>query len=443
MTIHLSDHFTYRKLLHFTFPSIIMMIFTSIYGVVDGLFVSNFVGKTAFASVNLIMPFLMVLGGVGSMFGTGGGALISKTLGEGDDKRAYRYFTMMVRLMLIVGLVFSAAGMLVIRPVSYLLGATDAMIGDCVLYGRTVLIFLTAQIIQFAFQSFLITAERPQLGLAVTIASGVTNMIFDALFVAVFHWGLAGAAAATGLSQLVGGGVPLLYFLSWRNDTPLRFAKTGFEIRPILRACANGASEMVSSISGSITGILYNYQLMRYAGEDGVAAYGVVMYAGFIFIAIFVGYSTGSAPVVGYHYGAGNRQEVKSMLRKSLTIMGVSGMVMASLGVAFARPLAQIFVGYDAALTALTVHAFRICIIALLIMGIGIYASAFFTALNNGSVSAMISFLRALVFPVITILTFPIFFGLDGIWYSLSAGEIFSLAVAVFFLLANRKKYQY
>ncbi len=443
MIIHLSDHFTYPKLLHFTFPSIIMMIFTSIYGVVDGLFVSNFVGKTAFASVNLVMPFLMVLGGIGSMFGTGGGALISKTLGEGDEERAHRYFTMMVRLMLIVGLLLSAAGILLIRPVSYLFGATDAMIGDCVLYGRTVLIFLTAQIIQFAFQSFLITAERPKLGLAVTIAAGVANMVLDALFVGVFRWGLAGAAVATGLSQCVGGLAPLVYFLSRRNDTPLRFAKTHMEVYPLMRACVNGASEMVSSISGSITGILYNYQLMRYAGENGVAAYGVVMYAGFIFIAIFVGYSNGSAPIVGYHYGAGNHKELKSMLRKSLILMGISGAVMVTLGVALSQPLADLFVGYDMDLSVLTVRAFKLCMPAILIMGINIYASAFFTALNNGSVSAVISFLRALVFPVIIILVLPVFFGLDGVWYSLLTGEFLGLIVSVFFLLAKRKEYRY
>ena len=443
MTIHLSDHFTYKKLLRFTFPSIIMMIFTSIYGVVDGLFVSNFVGKTAFASVNLVMPFLMVMGGVGAMVGTGGSALVAKTLGEGDSNKANRYFTMMIRLIAIIGVVFTVIGLLCIRPVSYMLGATEAMIDDCVLYGRVVLLFNIALLLQYTFQSFLITAERAKFGLLVTVLAGITNMVLDAVFVGVFRWGLAGAAFATGLSQCVGGIIPLIFFARKNNGCNLQFAKTRFEIQPIIKACTNGASEMLSTVSGSLIGILYNWQLTRYAGENGVAAYGVIMYASMIFIAVFMGYSTGSAPIVGYHFGAGNHTEMKNMLKKSLKIVVGAGCLMLLAGLTLAVPLSRIFVGYDAELLELTVHAFRVSSIPFLYMGVSIYGSSFFTALNDGGVSAALSFLRSLVFNVAVILIMPPLFGVDGIWWSLVVSEGLALAVTFVFLLIKRKKYQY
>ncbi|MDO4548502.1 MAG: MATE family efflux transporter [Clostridia bacterium] len=443
MIIRLSDHFTYKKLIRFTLPSMIMMVFTSIYGVVDGLFVSNFVGTTAFAAVNIVMPFLMVLGGVGAMLGAGGSALVAKTLGEGDNAKAHRYFTMIIKLMVIVGAFFSIVGITFIRPVSYLLGADDAMINDCVVYGTTTLIFNAALLMQYTFQSFLITAEKPNLGLVVTVAAGVTNMVLDAVLIAVMNMGVVGAALATGLSQLVGGMIPLFFFLSKKNNTILRFAKARFELRPILKACGNGVSEMMSSISGSITGILYNRQLMAYAGENGVAAYGVIMYASFIFIAIFAGYSNGSAPIVGYHYGAGNRRELKNMLRKSMTFVIISGAIMLVVGLALASPLAGIFVGYDGELWEMTTRALRICFSVFIIMGVNVYASSFFTALNNGGVSAAISFMRSLILPIATILILPPLFGLDGIWISLPAGEFLSLFVSIAYLLMGRRQYGY
>ncbi|MDO4570253.1 MAG: MATE family efflux transporter [Planctomycetia bacterium] len=443
MKIRLSDHFTFRKLLRFTFPSMMMMVFVSIYGVVDGLFISNCVGKTAFAAVNIVMPFIMMIGGIGAMLGTGGSALVAKTLGEGDHDRAHRYFTMMIQVMVLVGVFFSIVGMVFIRPVSIFLGADEALLPDCVLYGRTALAFNAALLMQYTFQSFLITAEKPKLGLWVTILAGGTNIVLDALFMVVFPWGVMGAALATGLSECVGGVIPLCYFLSKRNQTSLRFVRTRWEVWSICKACGNGASEMMSTISASITGILYNRQLMAYAGEDGVAAYGVIMYASFLFIGIFTGFSNGSAPIVGYHYGAKNHAELKNILRKSLTFVLFAGGVMMVSGSALAEPLANIFVGYDRGLTQMTIHALRICFVAFLIIGVNVYASSFFTALNNGSVSAAISFLRSLLLPVVTIIILPILFGLDGIWYSLPAGEALALFVSVAFLMTNRKKYQY
>lgn len=440
--IRLSDHFSYGKLLRFTLPSICMMVFTSIYGVVDGLFVSNFVGKTPFAAVNLVMPFVMILGGMGFMIGTGGTALVSKLLGEGKKDEAHRTFSMLVLFTLLLGAVLSAVGILTMPAVSRFLGASDAMLPDCVLYGRIVTGFTFAFMLQNVFQSFFIAAEKPRLGLIVTVAAGVTNMVLDALFMAVFKWGVAGAAIATGLSQCVGGVLPLFYFLR-PNTSLLRLRPAALRLRPLLQACGNGSSELMSNISSSLVGMLYNFQLMRLIGEDGVSAYGVLMYVQFIFVAIFIGYSIGCAPVVGFHYGAQNHDELKSLLRKSVLLMAVGGVTLTLLARVLARPLAHLFVGYDAALYDLTVHAFRLFAWSFLLAGFNIFTSGFFTALNNGGVSAAISFLRTLVFQAGSVIVLPMLLGVDGIWWAITAAEIFAFLISCTFLLAKRNKYHY
>lgn len=442
MAIQLSDHFSYKKLLRFTLPSIIMMIFTSVYGVVDGFFVSNFVGKTPFAAVNFIMPFLMILGAIGFMFGTGGGALIAITLGEGDRARAQRLFSLFVYVSAACAVVIAVLGILFLRPIASLLGAEGQMLEDCVTYGRIILIALPAYILQFEFQSFFITAEKPQIGLWVTVAAGVTNMVLDALFIAVFHWGLVGAAAATALSQAVGGIVPLFYFAR-PNNSLLRLTKTGFDGSALLRACVNGSSELMSNISMSLVGMLYNVQLMKYAGEDGVAAYGVLMYVNMIFLAVFIGYATGSAPVVGYHYGAQNHGELKGLLKKSLVIIGIFSVAMLGLSEVLARPLSVMFVGYDEGLLSLTLRGFLVYSFSFLFAGIAIWGSSFFTALGNGLVSALISFLRTLVFQIAAVIIFPLIWELDGIWISIVAAELMAAVVTVLFLAGMRKKYRY
>ena len=442
MKIQLSDHFTYKMLLQFVLPSIIMMVFTSIYGVVDGLFVSNFVGKTPFAAVNLVMPFIMVFGGIGFMFGTGGSALVAKTMGEGDKPRANRYFTMMIIATLICGVVISTIGVIYMEPISVFLGADAEMLPDCVLYGRIVLAFNTAFMLQNVFQSFLIAAERPKLGLWVTVAAGVTNMILDALFMAVFHWGVAGAAIATGISQCVGGVLPLVYFLR-PNSSLLRMTKTKLELRPILQASGNGASELVSNVTASVVGMLYNFQLLRLSGQNGVAAYGVLMYVEFIFAAVFIGYAIGCAPIVSYHFGAGNHGELKNLLGKSALLMSAGGLLMVGAAQALAVPMARLFVGYDDVLCQMTVHAFRISTLAFLLVGFNIFASSFFTALNDGMVSAIISFLRTFVFKLSAVLLLPMIWELDGIWWAEVVAEICAFGVGLSFLLGKRKKYHY
>jgi len=441
--IQLSDHFTYPKLFRFVLPSIVMMVFTSIYGVVDGLFVSNFVGKTAFASINLVMPFLMILGGVGFMVGTGGSALVAKTLGEGNRKDANRYFTMMLILTIILGVIVTAIGMVFMPQISELLGAKPEMMDDCVLYGRIIIGFNIAFMLQNVFQSFLITAEKPKLGLFFTIAAGCTNMVLDALFVAVFKWGVAGAAIATGMSQVVGGIIPLIYFINRKNSSLLHTVKTGLEAKPIIKACANGSSELMSNISMSLVSMLYNYQLLRFIGEDGVSAYGVLMYVQFVFVSISIGYSIGCAPVVGYHYGAGNTDELKNMLRKSVMVMAVSGVVLTVLALVLAETVAKIFVGYDEGLYELTCHAFKLFAYSFLLAGFNIFMSSFFTALNNGGVSAAISFLRTLLFQTSCVIVLPMMFGVDGIWWAITVSEVFAFVISVIFLFAKRKKYNY
>ena len=440
--IRLSDHFSYAKLLRFTLPSICMRVFTSIYGGVDGLFVSNFAGKTPFAAINLVMPFIMILGGMGFMIGTGGTALVSKLLGESKKDEAHRTFSMMVLFTLLLGLVLSAVGFLTMRPVSYFLGATDAMIDDCVLYGRIVTGFTFAFMLQNVFQSFFIAAEKPRLGLIVTVAAGVTNMALDALFIAVFDWGVAGAAIATGLSQCVGGVLPLIYFLR-PNDSLLRMRPTALRLRPILQACGNGSSELMSNISSSLVGMLYNFQLMRLIGEDGVSAYGVLMYVQFIFVAIFIGYSIGSAPVVSFHFGAQNHGELKSLLRKSVLLTSSGGVLLTVAARLLAALLAHLFVGYDAVLFDLTTHAFRLFSWSFLLAGFNIFTSGFFTALNNGAISAAISFLRTLVFQTASVLILPLLLGVDGIWWAITVAEIFAFLISLLFLFLKRNKYHY
>lgn len=443
MNISLSEHFTFKKLLRFCLPSIVMMVFTSIYGVVDGFFVSNYVGKTPFAAINLIMPFLMILGGIGFMIGTGGSALVAKTLGEGKKEAANRYFTMMILLTIGLGAVLTVVGIIFIRPVAILFKASDAMLEDCVVYGKIILAFNVAYMLQNVFQSFLITAEKPKLGLLATVAAGVTNMVLDALFVAVFRWGVTGAALATGISQCIGGILPLIYFMR-PNTSLLRLTWTKLELKPILNACANGSSELMSNISMSLVSILYNFQLMRFAGEDGVSAYGVLMYVQFIFISIFIGYSIGSAPIVGYHYGAGNHAELKNMFRKSILITGASGIALMLLANVLSAPLSKLFVGYDAALYELTCHAFKIFSLSFLLAGFNIFASSFFTALNDGGVSAAISFLRTLVFQTLSVIVLPILLGgINGVWWAIVVSEIIAAFISLAFLIAKRKKYHY
>lgn len=442
MAVQLSDHFTYRKLFRFCLPSIVMMVFTSIYGVVDGLFVSNFVGKVPFAAINLVMPFLMILGGFGFMIGTGGCALVAKTLGEKDTERANRYFSMLVNLTAVLGVILSVIGIVFMRPISVMLGATEAMLQDCVVYGRVVLVFNSAFMLQNVFQSFLTAAEKPKLGLAVTVAAGVTNMVLDALFIAGFRWGVTGAALATGISQCVGGILPFIYFLR-PNKSLLRLVRTGFEADILLKACGNGSSELMSNISGSLVSIVYNFQLLRFSGENGVAAYGVLMYVQFIFIAIFIGYTIGTGPVVGYHYGAGHHDELKNLLKKSFLLMGTAGIVMMLLSRGLAHPLAAIFVGYDAELLAMTVHAFKLFSFSFILAGFNIFTSSFFTALSNGGISAAISFLRTLVFQLLSVLLLPLVLGLDGIWWAITVAEAFAFVISVGFLAAKRGRYHY
>ena len=440
--IQLSDHFTRKRLLRFSLPSIVMMVFTSIYGVVDGYFVSNYTGKTPFAAVNLIMPFLMILGGVGFMFGTGGGALIAKTMGEGKAEKADKLFSMTVFVSILCGLVLTAVGLLFLRPFARLMGAEGELLENSLLYGTINLIALPFYILQYEFQCLFATAEKPKLGLYVTVASGVANMVLDWLLVAVLPFGLAGAAAATAASQFIGGVFPLVYFAR-KNSSRLRLTRCRLELRPLGRICANGSSELMSNISMSLVSMLYNVQLMQYAGEDGIAAYGVLMYVSMIFQAIFIGYTVGTAPIVSYHYGAQNREELKSLLRKAIFIVAIAALCMFAAGELLAAPLSRLFVAYDEELLQMTTHAFAIFSFSFLFSGFAINGSSFFTALNDGLTSALISFLRTLVFQVAAVLLFPLLWGLDGIWFSIVAAEIMAVLATIFFLLKKQKKYGY
>ena len=444
MKIQLSDHFTYSRLIRFTLPSMAMMIFTSIYGVVDGFFVSNFAGKTAFAAVNLIMPFLMITATVGFMLGTGGTAIVARALGEGRKEYANRCFSLFVYTALVLGVVIAVLGFVFIRPISAMLGASGQLLDDCAVYGRINLLALPFYILQLLFQTFFPAAEKPQLGFGVTVASGLTNMILDAVLVPLLPapYKLMGAAAATALSQVVGGAIPLFYFLR-PNKSLLRLGRTRFDGKTLRKACINGSSEFMSNVAMSVVSILYNWQLILYAGENGIAAYGVMMYVSFIFAAAFIGYSMGVGPIVSFHDGARNLPELHSLLRKSLILNGAGGAVMLLAAQLLATPLARVFVGYDAELMALTVSGFRIYALSFVFMGFGIFASGFFTALNDGLTSALISFMRTLVLEVAAVLILPLLFGITGVWASIVAAQALATVLAAVFLRIKQPRYGY
>lgn len=426
----------------FVLPSILMIICTSVYSIVDGFFVSNFVGKTPFAAINLVIPVLMAVGTIGFMIGTGGSAIVSKAMGEGKKEQASQYFSMLIYTSFIFGVVISIVGFLFMRPISEALGATGELLENCVLYGRILFCAMPFFILQYAFQSFFVAAEKPGLSLKVNIAAGLTNAVLDYLLIVVFPLGLAGAAIATIVGQVIGGIVPILYFAR-KNDSPLRLMKAGFNGRILRDTCINGSSEMITNLSTSVINVLYNFQLMKFAGENGVAAYGVVMYVNIIFMAIFLGYSMGSAPIVSYHYGAGNHQELKNLFRKSIRFLLGSGVILVVLSEIFAEPLVKIFASKDAELLAITIRGFQLYALSFFVMGFNVWGSAFFTALNNGAVSAAISFLRTLVFQIIAVLVLPLIFGIDGVWLSIVVAEVLSLAVTGFFLVTRKKHYQY
>lgn len=431
--VDMRQHFSVPMLLRFVAPSVAMMVFTSIYSVIDGLFVTNFVGKTAFAAVNLIMPFIMILGTLGFMMGAGGSALVAKTRGEGDDARANAYFSMIVYVTLGAGALLALVGFAFMEDVARLLGANGDMLPVCVLYGRISMLSLPLFMLQYTFQVLASTAGKPKVGLYTTLASGISNMVLDFVFIAVLGWGVAGAAAATVIAEYVGGLAPLVYFAR-NNESYLKLGRPALDLRALGKTCANGSSEMMTSIAMSVVSVVYNLQLMAFLGEDGVAAYGVIMYAFMIFAAIFEGYCMGCAPLMSYQHGARNTSEMRSLLAKSLRVVACGGIVMFALAELLAAPLAQIFTGYDAGLFALTVHAFRVYAFALCFMGISMYGSSLFTALGNGLVSALIAFLRTLVFEVGAVLLLPLVMGADGIWYSVIVAELVSFALTIVLL---------
>ena len=440
--IRLSDSFNYKKLLHYTFPAVIMLVFTSIYGVVDGFFVSNFVGKTPFAAVNFIMPLMMILGSVGFMFGTGGSALIAKTIGEGDKTKANKIFSLIIYISLAISVGLAILAIVFMRPIASALGAEGQLLEDSITYGRLVAIAIPAFVLQTEFQILFATAEKPKIGLYITIAAGVTNIVLDALFIVVFSWGLVGAAVATALSLFVGGVIPLFFF-GRKNSSLLRLTKTKLDGQALLRTITNGSSEFVNHISMSIVGVLFNMQLLKYAGVDGVAAYGVIMYVNMIFISVYLGYAVGAAPIISYHFGAKNSTELKGLLKKSVIIMLGFSLIMFTLAQFLAKPMSMVFVGYDQGLMDMTQKALFLYAFSFLFSGVGIFGSSFFTAMNDGLVSALIAFMRTLIFQTGAVFLFPLLWGVDGIWLSVVLAEAMALLVTILFFIGNRRKYHY
>ena len=438
----IQEHFTYKRLLKYVFPSIVMMVFTSIYGVIDGLFLSNFAGKTAFAAVNFILPFLMVFGGIGFMFGTGGSAYIAKTLGEGERTKANQTFSSLMIVSLLTGIVLSIIGYISIRPVAMALGAEGQLLENSIIYGNIYLLGVPASVIQYEFQNLYVTAGKPKLGLYSTIASGVTNIVLDAVFVAGFSWGLIGAAFATILSQWLSAIFPIIYF-SRKNSSLLKFVKAKFDWNALLKICTNGFSELLNNISMTIVSLIYNAQLLKYAGTDGIAAYGVLMYINFLFMSIFIGYTVGVSPCISFHYGAQNHREIKSLLIKSYVILGACSLLMFTSSELMAKPISRLFVGYDKGLFDMTLRGFFLFSFGYLFSGFALFGSSFFTALNNGPVSAFISFMRTIVFELTLVFLLPVFWDIDGIWLSVVIAELLAAFLGIFFVIIKRRTYHY
>ncbi|MDY5730547.1 MAG: MATE family efflux transporter [Eubacteriales bacterium] len=442
MQITLDSHFTYSKLVRFTLPSIYMMIFTSLYTIVDGFFVSNYVGGMALAAITLIFPPLMIIGAVGFMFGTGSTAIIGKLLGEERPEDAKAFFTAMLITVFGVGIAISVLGQILLPWLATLLGATGEIYSYSIIYGRYLLLAMPMFMMQNLFQAFFVVAEKPKYGFYTTLAAGVTNIVLDYVFIAVWHWGLEGAALATALGQTVGGIIPLFYFAR-KNTSRLQMVKPKLSWQMLINTCTNGISELLSSITGSVISVLYNYQLLHYIGANGIASYGVLMYVGFVFAAISIGYAIGSAPIISFHYGAQNHKELHNVYSKSIRLNIYAGIAMTVLSFVLAKSIAQIFVGYDEELLNITIKAMRIYALSCLLSGFNIFVSSFFTALSNGLISAVISTLRSLVFSIGSVLVLPLLFGFEGIWYSFILTDVLTFTVSVLYLLSQRKRYHY
>lgn len=460
MQVQLSEHFTYKKLLRFVLSPILMMIFTSVYSVVDGLFVSNFAGETPFAALNFIYPVIMVLGAVGFMFGAGGTAIVSKTLGEGHRTHANRYFTLMVVVTAVCGLVLGAAGILAIRSIAILMGASGDMLEYCVLYATIILCALPCFMLQNLFQSFFITAEKPLLGFIFTIGSGLTNIALDALFVAGLNMGLKGAAIATAISQTIGGLSPIVYF-ACKNSSLLRFAKPKWYGRIVAKSCVNGSSELLGNIAMSLVSMIYNAKLLQIADKAGVSAFGVIMYVQFIFVAIFIGYCIGTAPIIGYNFGANNREELRNIFKKSMIIIAVVAVIMVALSEGLADIISKLFFNESMikdgmsqeeiddilkqieVLRPMTANGLRLYSICFVFAGFNMFCSSMFTALNNGIMSAISSFARTLVFQIACIFILPLLLGLNGIWLATVAAEGLTFILSIVLFAVNNRKYGY
>ena len=440
--VSLRDHFTWGNLARYVAPSVVMMVFTSLYTVVDGIFVSNYTGKTPFAAVNLIFPVIAIYGAFGFMFGTGGTALVTKTIGEGDRDRANRIFSLLVFVTLGLGGVIALVGALTMRPLAIALGASGELLEEAVVYGVVFIVGTPAFVLQSLFQSFFAAADKPRLGLLFIVAAGLTNILLDGILVAALRLGVAGAALASVLAQMVGGLIPLVYFVR-PNGSLLRLCATRWEGKAVFKSALNGSSELLVNISFSIVNMIFNMQLLKLAGENGIAAYGFIMYVCFFFLAAFFGYDVGMAPIVGYNLGLGNKEELHNIFVKSLWIVLLGGLAMLALAEGLAVPLGKLYVGYDPELLAMSVRGFRIYAVGFAVVGLNIWGSAFFTALNNGVVSGALAISRTFAFEMICIFLLPMALGLDGVWWTCAVSEGAAAVVTVGCLAGLRRRYGY
>lgn len=427
MSHSINQDITPAGLLKFAAPSIVMMVFMSLYTIVDGIFVSRFLGSNALSSLNIVYPVISVAIALSTMLGTGGSAIISKYLGEGKNERAREALTQFVVLTLLLSFVLLILSEMFLTPISRLLGASDVLLADCRLYLGASMLFAPACMLQAVFQSFLVTAGRPGLGLLLMTGAGICNMILDYVLIVPCQMGIAGAALATGIGQCIPAVCGLCFFLFTRQD--LRFCRFTFSAKEILDACYNGSSEMVSQLSNAVITFLFNIVMMSLAGEHGVAAITILLYGQFLFNAVYLGFSIGISPVIGFQYGAGDRTKLRKIYRISFLSVAISSVVIVAAAICFSPTIVAIFTK-DQRTFELASVGFRLFAVNFLFSGINITSSGFFTALSNGKVSALISFSRTLVFIVISLLILPRILGITGAWIAIPVAEFLTLLIS-------------
>lgn len=438
----IAQEFNLISLLRFVAPTVVMLVFMSLYQMVDAVFVSKFVGENALSALNIVYPFPSIVIAVSIMLATGGSAIIARNMGEGKEKEAKENFSFIVLVGAVIGVAIATAGILFIEPLIYMLGATPSLYDYCYEYLFILVLSVPLSVFQMLFQSFFVTAGKPHLGLTLTVLGGVSNIVLDYVFIVLCGFGVSGAALATSIGYSIPGLFGLIYFAVSRKGT-LYFVKPVFRWGVLFKCCINGSSEMVNNLAVAVTTFLFNVLMLKYEGEAGVAAITIVLYAQFLMTSAFMGFSSGIAPVVSFNYGSGNVRQLKKIFKISVWVIAVVSAAVFVIAETCSDVVIMVFTPAGSEVFGLTKYGFAIFSFSFLCTGMNIFASALFTAFSNGKISAILSFLRTFVFLTACLLFLPLFWGVDGIWLAVPVAEVMALFVSVYYLVRFKKVYQY